>query len=114
VKLLSDRFGIQARGGCSCAGPYGHYLLGITAELSHLIEQSVIRGAYSFKPGWIRTSLHPIMTIQEVDHIIHAVTEIARHIETWRHDYIYNPLTNDWSHIHGQFMPDVAAMFELI
>lgn len=114
VKLLSDRFGIQARGGCSCAGPYGHYLLGITAELSHLIEQSVISGAYSFKPGWIRTSLHPIMTIQEVDDIIHAVTEIARHIETWRHDYIYNPLTNDWSHILGQFVPDVVAMFELI
>ncbi|HEY4390913.1 MAG TPA: aminotransferase class V-fold PLP-dependent enzyme [Paenibacillus sp.] len=113
VKLLSDRFGIQARGGCSCAGPYGHYLLGITPELSRFIEQSVINGDYSFKPGWIRTSLHPIMTLQEVDDIIHAVTEIARHIETWQHDYIYNPLTNDWSHIHGQFIPDVAAMFEI-
>ncbi|MEZ5271461.1 MAG: aminotransferase class V-fold PLP-dependent enzyme [Ilumatobacteraceae bacterium] len=29
VALLSDLFGIQSRGGCSCAGPYGHRLLGI-------------------------------------------------------------------------------------
>lgn len=113
VKLLSDRFGIQARGGCSCAGPYGHHLLGITPELSRMIEQAVLKGDYSSKPGWVRTSLHPVMTVQEVDYILYAVTEIARHIETWRHDYLYNPLTNDWSHMHGQSIPDVVAMFEL-
>ena len=39
--LLNDLFGIQARGGCACAGPYGHYLLGIHKPLSIEIRSAI-------------------------------------------------------------------------
>ena len=44
VALLNDLFGIQSRGGCSCAGPYGHRLLGIDIERSHAFEREIGRG----------------------------------------------------------------------
>ncbi len=66
VKLLNDKFGIQTRGGCSCAGTYGHYLLNIDPGRSHHITDLIDKGDYSEKPGWIRVSLHPTMTDEEV------------------------------------------------
>ncbi|MNI00703.1 putative cysteine desulfurase [compost metagenome] len=118
VKMLSDRYGIQTRGGCSCAGPYGHYLLGIEPSHSHKIEQHIANGDHSMKPGWIRVSIHPIMTDGEIARIIGAIAEIAYHYDTWRYDYAYNPYTNEWVHIHEQSVrihssKAVQAMFEL-
>ncbi len=66
VKLLNDRFGIQVRGGCACAGTYGHYLLDVTYEDSHKITQLINSGDLSVKPGWVRLSLHPTMTNEEL------------------------------------------------
>jgi selenocysteine lyase/cysteine desulfurase len=68
VKLLNDRFGIQVRGGCSCAGTYGHYLLHVSPDYSHRITEKIDQGDFSEKPGWIRLSLHPVMREEEVDH----------------------------------------------
>jgi selenocysteine lyase/cysteine desulfurase len=66
VKILNDRYGIQVRGGCSCAGTYGHYLLGVDEDTSHKITNKINEGDLSEKPGWIRLSLHPTMTNEEL------------------------------------------------
>ena len=67
VRLLSDRYGIQVRGGCSCAGTYGHYLLHVDRETSHAITGQIHSGDLSAKPGWVRLSVHPMMTAAEID-----------------------------------------------
>lgn len=77
VRQLNDRWGIQCRGGCSCAGTYGHYLLGIGKERSAEITDLIDKGDHSAKPGWVRISLHPTMTDEEVALIAEAVTAIA-------------------------------------
>jgi selenocysteine lyase/cysteine desulfurase len=77
VKLLNDRYGIQARGGCSCAGTYGHYLLCIDRVRSEAIREALLRGEMESKPGWVRLSLHPTMTDDEIDYIADAVERIA-------------------------------------
>ncbi len=77
VKMLNDRFGIQARGGCSCAGTYGHYLLRIDQVRSEAIREALLRGEMQSKPGWVRLSLHPTMTDDEIDYIANAVEAVA-------------------------------------
>lgn len=98
VKLLSDRFGIQVRGGCACAGTYGHYLLEVSYEQSHQITSLISSGNLSLKPGWVRLSLHPTMTDKELDFIIDAIESVARNYDKWKADYDYNPQTNEFSH----------------
>ncbi|MHC1682364.1 MAG: aminotransferase class V-fold PLP-dependent enzyme [Clostridiaceae bacterium] len=99
VKLLNDRFGIQTRGGCSCAGTYGHYLLDIDRRLSRDIFQRVKNGDLSIKPGWIRISLHPIMTNEEVYYLIYAIKEIIKNISVWKLDYRYLKDCNEFINI---------------
>ena len=96
VRLLNDRFGIQVRGGCSCAGTYGHYLLHVDRYTSTSITQKIDSGDLSDKPGWIRLSVHPIMTDQEVDYMIDAVRQVALNVEEWGLDYEYNPGMNEF------------------
>ncbi|MEL7121821.1 MAG: aminotransferase class V-fold PLP-dependent enzyme, partial [Bacteroidota bacterium] len=69
VKLLNDRYGIQVRGGCSCAGTYGHYLLHVDPRRSKSITDEISMGNLLNKPGWIRMSIHPITTDEELDYI---------------------------------------------
>lgn len=102
VQLLNDRFGIQVRGGCSCAGPYGHYLLGIDWSQSSKIAEAITHGDQSLRPGWIRISLHPIMTEQEVERIVSAVRYIALHIQEWRRHYLYDASSNSWKHLYAE------------
>ena len=99
VKLLNDRFGIQTRGGCSCAGTYGHYLLNITRRSSNSIFQEVKNGDLSSKPGWIRISLHPIMTNEEIYYLIYALKEIIKNINIWKLDYRYLKDCNEFINI---------------
>lgn len=98
VKLLNDRFGIQVRGGCSCAGTYGHYLLHVSEQYSHDITDRIDHGDLSAKPGWIRLSIHPVMTNAEIDYILDAIEEVYHHYEEWGKDYVYNVHTNEFSH----------------
>ncbi len=98
VKLLNDRFGIQSRGGCSCAGTYGHFLLGVSREMSKEITCKINQGDLSEKPGWIRISIHPIMTDQEIDIIIDSIRQIALNYNEWQEDYQYNNITNEFVH----------------
>ena len=98
VKLLSDRYGIQVRGGCACAGTYGHYLLDVSYEKSKSITEKITSGDLSEKPGWVRLSLHPVMTDLEVDYILEAIGEIAKNYDNWKNDYLYNKHTNEFQH----------------
>lgn len=100
TKLLNDRFGIQVRGGCSCAGTYGHFLLDVDFRLSKEITDKIESGDLSFKPGWIRLSLHPTMTNDELLFILDAIRQTAKNIEEWKKDYVYNKHTNEFHHIH--------------
>ncbi len=101
VKLLSDIYGIQTRGGCSCAGTYGHYLLHIDPTRSHNIAKEINHGDLSHKPGWVRLSLHPTMTNDELNYILDAIEEINRDYEIYLKDYTYNPKTNEFTHKSG-------------
>lgn len=96
VKLLSDRFGIQVRGGCACAGTYGHYLLHVTHKESHHISEMINRGDFSEKPGFVRLSLHPTMTDNELKYIIKAISSIRINIEEWKKEYMYSPEANEF------------------
>lgn len=98
VKLLSDRFGVQVRGGCTCAGTYGHYLLNVDREHSKLITDLIDRGDLSLKPGWVRLSLHPTMTDDELYFVIDAVKQIITNINKWEKDYTYSSKTNEFYH----------------
>lgn len=98
VKLLNDRFGIQTRGGCACAGTYGHFLLEVSYDKSREITEKISHGDLSEKPGWIRWSLHPTTTDEEVKHILHAVKEISIHHREWAEDYVYHRTKNEFIH----------------
>lgn len=98
VKMLSDRYGIQVRGGCACAGTYGHYLLDVSYEKSKRITDLINHGDLSEKPGWIRASFHPTMTMDEIELLAEAVKEIRKNYKTWGDDYIYNRHTNEFRH----------------
>jgi selenocysteine lyase/cysteine desulfurase len=98
VKLLNDRWGIQVRGGCACAGTYGHFLLDVSHEKSKHITDLINHGDLSQKPGWIRVSLHPTMTDEELDIISEALAQISEHHKEWANDYIHNPHTNEFRH----------------
>lgn len=98
VKILNDRFGIQVRGGCSCAGTYGHYLLKLNREMSDTIKREIERDNLMTRPGWIRMSIHPTMTNQEINYICSAICELAENHAEWGKDYSYNPATNEYEH----------------
>ncbi|MBR9824252.1 MAG: aminotransferase class V-fold PLP-dependent enzyme [Alphaproteobacteria bacterium] len=96
--LLNDHFGIQSRAGCSCAGPYGHDLLGIDDDATQSIRRSVLSGQAGDRPGWCRVSLHWVMSEEEVQRLIRAVLHLADYAETLMQDYDYEPCTGMWSH----------------
>ena len=98
VQLLNDRFGVQARGGCSCAGTYGHYLLHVDPSRSRSITERIDHGDLSQKPGWVRLSFHPTTDAAEIDHALDAVRAIVAHGDDWAPDYAYSPLTNEFVH----------------
>lgn len=102
VRMLNDRFGIQTRGGCSCAGTYGHYLLGIGPSHSKQITDAIDRGQYAAKPGWIRLSLHPTMTDREVAFITDCLEELAVQHSRWIKDYRVHPETGSVGHRSDQ------------
>ena len=98
VAMLNDLFGIQARGGCSCAGPYGHALLGVDIERSREFEREVSRGCEGIKPGWTRINFNYFISEAVFDYIVRAVALVASH--GWRilDQYRFDPVTGIWQH----------------
>jgi selenocysteine lyase/cysteine desulfurase len=105
VALLNDLFGIQSRGGCSCAGPYGHQLLGIDLDRSLEFEGEITRGCEGIKPGWVRINFNYFLSEAVFDYLVRAVALVAR--EGWRllDDYRFDPVTGRWRHHHGPVEP---------
>ncbi len=97
VKLLNDHFGIQTRGGCACAGTYGHILLNVNKELSNQITCEILKGNQGEKPGWIRMSIHPTMTNNEIRFITESIKFVVENIDNLRKDYTYNSTSNEFS-----------------
>ncbi len=110
VALLNDLFGIQSRGGCSCAGPYGHRLLGIDLERSHEFEREITDGCEGIKPGWVRVNFNYFVSDVVADYIIEAVRLVAR--EGWRllDDYRFNTVTGLWRHHQGVVAPPLSLL----
>jgi len=102
VKMLNDRFGIQVRGGCSCAGTYGHYLLHVDHFRSKRITDLIDEGDMSEKPGWVRMSMHPTMTTDELNYIIDAIDQCVRNKDVWEKDYRYSSQINEFQCILGE------------
>jgi selenocysteine lyase/cysteine desulfurase len=105
VAVLNDLFGIQSRGGCSCAGPYGHYLLGIDIDRSHELEREIGHGCEGIKPGWVRVNFNYFISEAVFEYVVEAVRLVAR--EGWRllGDYRFDPATGRWHHRQGPVEP---------
>ncbi|SER77906.1 Selenocysteine lyase/Cysteine desulfurase [Pedococcus cremeus] len=105
VAVLNDLFGIQSRGGCSCAGPYGHYLLGIDIDRSHEFEREIGHGCEGIKPGWVRVNFNYFISETVFEYVVEAVRLVAR--EGWRllGDYRFDPATGRWHHRRGPVEP---------
>ncbi|HRE97154.1 MAG TPA: aminotransferase class V-fold PLP-dependent enzyme, partial [Flavobacteriales bacterium] len=97
VKLLNDKYGIQVRGGCSCAGTYGHYLLEVSYDKSKNITDKINQGILTEKPGWVRMSIHPTMSDQEAKELVEAVKSLAAHHREWVKEYDYSSKTNEFT-----------------
>ncbi|MCL4117947.1 UNVERIFIED_CONTAM: hypothetical protein GTU68_020567 [Idotea baltica] len=102
VAVLNDLFGIQARGGCSCAGPYGHRLLGIDLERSQQFEREIERGCEGIKPGWVRINLNYFLDDEQVDYIISAIELVARSAHVLLALYRFEPNSGLWRHNDGR------------
>jgi selenocysteine lyase/cysteine desulfurase len=115
VRLLNDRFGIQVRGGWSCASTYAHYLFEIDKDFSAAISEGIATKNMNDKPGWVRVSLHPIMTNKEVLFITDALKEVVEHKNEWEKDYTYNPATNEFDRVEKSKveLPDFNAILSL-
>jgi selenocysteine lyase/cysteine desulfurase len=105
VALLNDLFGVQARGGCSCAGPYGHELLGIDLERSREFERKIAVGCEGIKPGWTRVNFNYFITDVVADYIIDAVRFVARYGWKLLGHYRFDPVTGLWRHRDGLVDP---------
>jgi hypothetical protein len=96
--LLNDLFGIQSRAGCSCAGPYGHRLLGIDQDTSEQYRDWVRKGFQGIKPGWCRVGFHYAMDDAEAAFVVDAVEFVARHGHRFLPLYEFDPATGMWTH----------------
>jgi selenocysteine lyase/cysteine desulfurase len=108
VALLNDLFGVQSRGGCSCAGPYGHRLLGIDLETSHEFEREISRGCEGIKPGWVRVNFNYFISEAVFEFILDAVDLVAS--DGWRllPDYRFEPASGLWQHRAGLAEPPLS------
>jgi selenocysteine lyase/cysteine desulfurase len=115
VRLLNDRFGIQVRGGWSCASTYAHYLFEIDETKSNELTEQLLQKNQSNKPGWVRLSLHPIMTNEDLLFISYAIQKVVLNYKEWQKDYIHNNATNEFESIVSKetIADDVKEWFTL-
>jgi len=108
VALLNDLLGIQARGGCSCAGPYGHRLLGIELERSHQFAREISRGCEGIKPGWVRVNFNYFIDERVFEYVVEAVKLVAEHGWKLLPDYRFDPVAGLWHHRAGLVDPPLS------
>ena len=112
--LLNDLFGIQSRAGCSCAGPYGHRLLGIGLDVSEQYREWVRKGYHGIKPGWCRVGFHFTMDDTDADYVIDAVRFVARAGHRFLSCYRFDPLTGAWQHEAAREPQGVLSLTEAL
>ena len=112
--LLNDLFGIQSRAGCSCAGPYGHRLLGIGLDVSEQYREWVRKGYHGIKPGWCRVGLHFTMDDTDADYVIDAVRFVARAGHRFLASYRFDPMTGAWEHEAAREPRNVLSLAEAL
>ena len=105
VSILNDLFGIQARGGCSCAGPYGHRLLGIDLEHSRAFEREIASGCEGIKPGWVRVNFNYFLSDEVFRYIVQAVALVAEHGHKLTPLYRFDATSGLWRHRDGTVEP---------
>jgi len=103
--LLNDLFGIQARAGCSCAGPYGHRLLGIDLQTSKAFEREIIGGCEGIKPGWVRVNFNYFLSEEVFTFLIEAVHLVANHGWKLLPHYRFDAEAGFWFHRDGRPTP---------
>ncbi len=108
VRLLNDLYGIQTRGGCMCAGTYGHDLLGIDQSTSQSIRDKLDRGDLASKPGWVRVGFNPATSEGEFRVLLEAVPHVARHWRRYVDSYDMDPVNASWRHKNGE--PEVPLL----
>jgi selenocysteine lyase/cysteine desulfurase len=101
VAVLNDLFGIQSRGGCSCAGPYGHRLLGIDLDTSHEFEREITRGCEGIKPGWVRVNFNYFIDDETFRYVVDAVSMVAERGRALLPHYRFEPESGLWRHRDG-------------
>ncbi len=108
VGILNDLFGIQSRGGCSCAGPYGHRLLGIDLDRSHAFEREITEGCEGIKPGWVRVNFNYFIDEETFDYVLSAVEAVATHGHRLVNCYEFEPSSGLWHHHSGPTVPPMS------
>jgi selenocysteine lyase/cysteine desulfurase len=108
TKLLSDLFGIQSRAGCSCAGPYGHVLLGIDKAKSQKLQRIIRQGYNGIKPGWVRINLHYTFTRDDLEYLLSAIRFLAERGHHFLKLYEFDIYTSEWQ--HRSFAPAPVPM----
>jgi hypothetical protein len=108
VALLNDLFGIQARGGCSCAGPYGHRLLALDNAASQAFQNEITHGCDGIKPGWVRVNFAYFLTPTVRDYLIDAVDLVARLGHRMLPDYRFDPQSGGWRHRNAPARPPLS------
>jgi selenocysteine lyase/cysteine desulfurase len=100
VRLLNDKFGVQSRGGCSCAGTYGHILLNVDKDMSGSITNKIDNGDLTDKPGWVRLSLHPTTTNAEAQYVVNSLRQVVENANSWSKEYQFDLLSGDFKPIN--------------
>ena len=100
--LLNDLFGIQSRAGCSCAGPYGHQLLGIDEHKAQDFRSWISRGYHGVKPGWCRVGFHYVFDTAEVEYLISCIEFLAEHGHRFVSQYQFDAKSGSWQHKQWQ------------
>ncbi|RZC66104.1 hypothetical protein C5167_009796 [Papaver somniferum] len=118
AKLLNDLFGIQSRGGCACAGPYAHHLLGVDENLSLSFRATIQKGYLGIKPGWTRISFPYYMSGEEFDFILLALEFISVYGNRFLPLYSFNWKTGQWTFrrksVEHNLMRDNQNLVQLI
>lgn len=112
IALLNDLFGIQARGGCSCAGPYGHELLEVSDEQSDEYIHELTTGNVGIKPGWSRINLNYFLPDYEINFILSAVEWIAENGYLLLKDYFFDDKNAMWKS-HAPINAEVVSLNSL-
>ncbi len=110
TKLLNDLFGIQSRAGCSCAGPYGHYLLGIDEEESAKFRKLIADGYCGIKPGWVRVNLHYTFQENDIDFLLKAIGFVAEFGPLFLWEYKLNMTTAEWKNVNLDEEPELFSL----